>query len=51
MINKTKKKLEFTKGIFSTHNKVCQFEKIDGFKCLLHKIHLQISRVNFAAVL
>ena len=38
MVNKTEKSVEFTKGIFSTHN-FCRFEIIDGVKyvyCIKH---------------
>ena len=50
-----KKSVEFTKGVFSTHNKVCRFEIINGVKydyCIIH-VHKFLLReqVGFAAVL
>ena len=50
-----KKSVEFTKGVFSTHNKVCRFEIIDGVKyvyCIkhAHKFLLR-EQVRFAALL
>ena len=44
MVNKTEKSVEFTKGIFSTHNlSLSVWNNRWCYICLLHKIGLQIS--------
>ena len=57
MVNKTEKSVEFTKGIFSTHN-FCRFEIIDGVKyvyCIKHAYKFllkeQVHTIGFVAVL